>query len=133
MTSSISASRKVFDICAMKSAISYIMMFVAIACIFAVQPFAGAELQKSCPSGTADACQIVEAINHIQGVAPNQNQLTVRICKVSQKLLFGGFFEVVKSSCKVFFNSYSSNKVNPVGFVVKYRKVDIPYPFSVFW
>ncbi len=115
----------------MKLVVGHILTFLAVACIYAFQPMLGTELQHI--GADSESYQFVESLNHSQGVAPNQSQLTVRMCQLNQKLVFNGFYEVVKSSSKVFFNSYSHNKVNRVGFLIKFCKVDIPFPFSSFW
>lgn len=117
----------------MKSAFGCILMCLALTCLYAFHPVGSADLQKIYPDTDASSCQFIEAVTDFHAVAPTQNQLTVRTCQVSQKNLFNGFFEVVKSSCKVFFNTFSSSKVNPAGFTIKFCKFDIPFPFNAFW
>ncbi len=117
----------------MKSAYGYILLFLALTGLYAFHPVDSADLQALYPDTDASQCQFIEATSDFHAIAPTQNQLTVRTCQVSQKNLFNGFFEVVKSSCKVFFNTFSSNKVNPAGFTIKFCKFDIPFPFNAFW
>lgn len=117
----------------MKSAYSCILLLLVITGIYAFHPVGSADLQAFCPDADASQCQFIEAASGFHAIAPTQNQLTVRTCQVSQKNLYNGFFEVAKSSCKVFFNTFSSNKVNPAGFTIKFCKFDIPFPFNVFW
>ncbi len=117
----------------MKSAFSYIFLFMAFAGLYVFHSAGNSELQAVCVNRDANHCQFIEAVSDFHAIAPTQNQLTVRTCQVSQKNLFNGFFEVVKSSSKVFFNTFSSNKVNPAGFLIKFCKFDISFPFNAFW
>lgn len=117
----------------MKSALSYILMLVALTCIYAFNPVVSAGFQNICTDTDDSQHQFIEAVSDFHAVAPTQNPLTVRTCHVGHKNLFNGFFEVLKSTCKVFFNTFSSSKVNPAGFVIKFCKFDISFPFNSFW
>ena len=117
----------------MKRFVGLSAMFLALVCFYAFQPVAVTGLQQSNPDLPDSGCSIIEAVHDFHGVMPPQSQLTVRTCELNERTIYDGFFEIVKSSSKVFFATFSSSKNTPLGFVIKFPKVDISFPFSVFW
>ena len=117
----------------MKRILSYSAMIFAMACFYAFQPMAVAEGWQPGAGESDSGCSIIEAVHDFHGVVPPQNQLTVRTCQLNERTIYDGFFEIVKSSSKVFFNSFSHSKLTRIGFLIKFPKVSISFPFSVFW
>ena len=117
----------------MKRFVGLSAMFLALVCFYAFQPVAVTGLQQSNPDLPDSGCSIIEAVHDFHGVMPPQSQLTVRTCELNERTIYDGFFEIVKSSAKVFFATFSSSKTTPPGFIIKFPKVDISFPFSVFW
>lgn len=108
-------------------------LFVALICTQFLQP---AVTVASADGGNwplEHCCFIADQPGGMQGVEPVQLQLTVNSCEVNSRTLFNGFFEVVKSSPKVFFASFSRSKPTCAGYLIKFPKVEISFPFSVFW
>lgn len=108
-------------------------LFVALVCTQFLQP---ATTVASADGGNwpiEHCCFIADQPGGMQGVEPVQPQLSVNSCEIDSRTLFNGFFEVVKSSPKVFFATFSRNKATPSGFTIKFPKVDISFPFNVFW
>ncbi len=117
----------------MKRIIGFSVMILALVCFYAFQPVAVAGLQQTNPDLPDSGCSIIEAVHDFHGVVPPQSQLTVRTCELNERTIYDGFFEIVKSSSKVFFNSFSHGKLTRIGFLIKFPKVSISFPFSVFW
>ena len=117
----------------MKRFLGFSAMFLAVVCLYTFQPSSIANHQQSNPDLPDNSCSIIEVVHDLHGVMPPQSQLTVRTCELNERTIYDGFFEIVKSSAKVFFATFSSSKTTPPGFVIKFPKVDISFPFSVFW
>ncbi|MBO7497065.1 MAG: hypothetical protein J6T98_10970 [Salinivirgaceae bacterium] len=117
----------------MKRLLSFSAILLALVCFYAFQPVAVIGLQQSNTNLPDNGCSIIEAVHDFQGVMPPQSQLTVRTCELNERTIYDGFFEIVKSSAKVFFSSFSRSKTTPPGFAIKFPKVDISFPFCVFW
>lgn len=117
----------------MKRIIGFSVMILALVCFYAFQPVAVAGLQQTNPDLPDSGCSIIEAVHDFHGVVPPHSQLTVRTCELNERTIYDGFFEIVKSSAKVFFATFSRNKVNRAGFQIEFPKFDISFPFSVFW
>ncbi len=117
----------------MKRILGFSAMILALVCFYIFQPVAVAGLQQVSPDLPDGGCSIIEAVHDFHGVMPPQSQLTVRTCELNERTIYDGFFEIVKSSAKVFFATFSSNKVNRAGFQIEFPKFDISFPFSVFW
>ncbi len=66
-------------------------------------------------------------------ITPMPTVLLVHVCQIKSRLLYNGFFEVRKSSCKVFFSAFSRPKNTPKNYLLKFSSVDISFPFSNFW
>ena len=117
----------------MKRFVGFSAMFLALVCFYAFQPAAVAGLQQPNNNLPDNGCSIIEVVHDLHGVMPPQSQLTVRTCELNERTIYDGFFEIVKSSAKVFFATFSRNKVNRAGFQIQFPKFDISFPFSVFW
>ena len=117
----------------MKRFLGLSAMFLALVCFYAFQPVTVACQFQYNPDLPDSGCSIIEVVHDFHGVVPPQSQLTVRTCELNERTIYDGFFEIVKSSAKVFFATFSSSKTTPPGFVIKFPKVDISFPFSVFW
>lgn len=117
----------------MKRFVGLSAMFLALVCFYAFQPMANTGHQQYNHDLPDNGCSIIEVVHDFHGVMPPQSQQTVRTCQLNERTIYDGFFEIVKSSAKVFFATFSSSKTTPPGFVIKFPKVDISFPFSVFW
>ena len=117
----------------MKRFLGFSAMFLALVCFYAFQPVVVADGWQTYAGESDSDCSIIEAVHDFHGVVPPQSQLTVRTCQLNERTIYDGFFEIVKSSAKVFFATFSSNKVNRAGFQIQFPKFDISFPFSVFW
>lgn len=117
----------------MKRFLCFSAMFLALVCFYAFQPVAAADGWQTRAGEPESGYSIIEAVHDFHGVMPPQSQLTVRTCELNERTIYDGFFEIVKSSAKVFFATFSSNKVNRAGFQIQFPKFDISFPFSVFW
>lgn len=117
----------------MKRFLGFSAMFLALVCFYAFQPVAVADGWQTYAGESDSDCSIIEAVHDFHGVMPPQSQLTVRTCELNERTIYDGFFEIVKSSAKVFFATFSRNKVNRAGFQIEFPKFDISFPFSVFW
>lgn len=117
----------------MKRFLGFSALFFALICFYAYQPMVIAEGWQPCDGESDSGCSIIESVHDLHGVMPPQSQLTVRTCDLNERTIYDGFYEIVKSSAKVFFATFSSSKTTPPGFLIKFPKVDISFPFSVFW